>query len=181
MDSISHSLGASTVIYRCSDKRLVTIWGLGISGALLGAVAGYLVVQAWIRYLSGRLDWPFWEFGLFHLILVAPFGMILAGGSYCTAVFAHESGLTLKTCYVLSFDVPWGDVIAIRDFSDLSSESGCAVSLIGGLTCMHHGLPVKGVRGWQWPRGFALYSDSQGYSDLIHTIKQQIGSRSDLR
>ena len=166
--------------YRYTRKPLRTVWVLGMAGLMLGAIVMFVVLAVWKSFLAGKLGWSLWQFVLFYAGLIPPLIMLLAGGTHCSAIDAHTRGLTVRTCYFFSFFVPWSDIVAIKDFSDLPSEPGSSVNLVKGPTFMHRGFMVESIREWRWPRGITLHSDAYGYADLVNAIESQLVHRGSL-
>ena len=167
------------------ERRGVAIsWALG--GVLSGLIWGSLTRSAWTTFLSGSLDWSVGELLLFSLGMVVPGILLLAGCTRCLAITAQEDGMTVKTCIFVRFFIPWQDVTGLWGYRSRSAPGmrhirKNVITIKRGLTPVHRSLPRRGPKGWQWPRGFQITSEAQGYSDLVRAIEARVGEEQDLR
>lgn len=166
--------------YEYRGRLMAMVVALGLGGILFGSIVVCLNIAAWTDFLSGGLDWPIGKLLFFSFSAVLPCLSLLTGCIHCTAIITQEDGMTIRTCFFLQFFVLWQDVIDLRSGTQYSLQYRRAVrkgliTIRRGLTPLHRSLPRKGSRGWQWPRGFVITSEAQGYSDLVRVIEERIG------
>ena len=169
------------VHYRYDSLRRVVVTIFGLIGLASGYLWGGMTVHLWIDFLSADLDWSLVKCAWFHIGLVVPLAFLFIGFVNCTDVIATESGLTIRTAYLIWFSIPWRDVVRTKVLSKFPSQMFLdwdteerVVSIRKGLTVLHRGLPLKGSNGRQRLRGFVIRSGVRGYRDLVRVIKKHI-------
>lgn len=172
--------------YKYRGRLMVAVASWGLGGVLAGSIMGCLIISVLADLLSGEPGGSIGELLFFSLGIIAPCLILLAGCIRCTAITAQEDGLIIRTCFFLRFFVPWQDVVDIWSYVSFSPTARQRVrqSLVlirRGLTPLHRSLPRKGPQGWQWPRGFIITAEAQGYSDLVRVIEEHVGGERDLR
>lgn len=134
-----------------------------------------------IDFFSGQLDLSIAECILVHIGLVIPLAFLFVGGVQCTDVTVQESGMVVRTCYLLNFFVPWEAVVDVRTLSPmplaLPGDQGVQESVISikkGLTVFHRGYPARNYDKPKKLHGFMIRSDAHGYHDLVHAVQEHI-------
>jgi hypothetical protein len=170
--------------YKLKGPLLTRVLVLGVGGTFFGVAMAGLAIGSWQRFLSGESAWSAAELAGFTVASFLPWTAVLCGCASCIAVTAGNDGLKIRTCYFLDFFVPWGEVIDIRAGATYSLRvrgrvNKALVTVRGGLTCIHRGIPRRTSQGWEWPRGFIVISEAEGYDELVQVIRDHVRARVD--
>jgi hypothetical protein len=142
--------------------------------------------MAWQTFLTGNLSWSIGELFLFSLSFIVPSSLLLQACLRSTAVTTQEDGMMIRTCFFFWFYVPWQEVTGLwsyssRSLTGLQTAERTLITIQKGLTPLHRGFPRRISGKWEWPRGFTIFSEAEGYSGLLQVIEEHAGEARALK
>lgn len=171
---------SSSIHYRSGPRHRSLMVTYGIVGMVSGLLCGFLIAAFWRYRIVVGGDGPIGLGIALHASLLFPAAALYRSATQCTDVHADEEGLTITTCCLLPFAVPWRDVVGMRVLPELpysvSPDQGVeehAVSIRKGLTVLHSDLARDSAGKWRLGRAFVLRSDADGYAALVKAIEMR--------